>query len=169
MSLQATWPSALDVEVGELPRDAGEPAAVYELASRLAELAIHDQPFDYFDSYRQRIVDVSHDEVLSAAQHHLRPEEADVVIVGDAGAVRAEVERARALQRVRLAGTGVACNAELTPALAADALCLQPAARNVLRREYERGLLSARGQQRLELVDSAGADVDRDRCGHDPR
>lgn len=62
------------------------------LASRLAELAIHDLPFDYFDGYRQRVVDVSHDEVLSAAQRHLKPEEAVVLIVGDAEAVRAEVE-----------------------------------------------------------------------------
>jgi zinc protease len=62
------------------------------LASRLAELAIHDLPFDYFDGYRERIVEVSHDEVLSAARRHLRPEEAVVVIVGDAGAIRAEVE-----------------------------------------------------------------------------
>lgn len=62
------------------------------LASRLAELAIHDLSLDYFDGYRQRIMEVSRDDVLSAAQRYLTPEAAAIVIVGDAGAIRGEVE-----------------------------------------------------------------------------
>ena len=54
------------------------------LASRLAELVIHDLPEDYFESYRDRILSVSAAEVLGAARAHVRPDELAVVVVGDA-------------------------------------------------------------------------------------
>lgn len=62
------------------------------IASRLAELAIYHLPLDYFDVYRERIGDVTPGGVLEAARAHLRPEAAAVVIVGDAKAIRSDVE-----------------------------------------------------------------------------
>lgn len=62
------------------------------IAARLAELAIYDLPDDYFDHYRQRIVDVSAADVQRAAERHVRPGDAVVVIVGDADQIRAPLE-----------------------------------------------------------------------------
>lgn len=76
------------------------------VTSRLAELALHDLPLDYFDSYRDRILDVSSDEVLRVAQEHIRPEELCVVVVGDAGKIRSDVE-ALALGPVEVVDVGV--------------------------------------------------------------
>lgn len=62
------------------------------IASRLAELAVHRLPLDHFDGYRQRIMDVTPEEVLAAAREYLQPDAAAVVIVGDAASIRGEVE-----------------------------------------------------------------------------
>lgn len=62
------------------------------LASRLAELAVHRLPLDYFDSYRERIMEVTEEDVLRVATQHLRPDQATVVVVGDARAVRPGIE-----------------------------------------------------------------------------
>lgn len=62
------------------------------LASRLGEIAAHRLPLDYFDSYRDRIMEVTEDEVLRVASEHVRPEQATVVVVGDAKAIRPAVE-----------------------------------------------------------------------------
>lgn len=62
------------------------------LASRLAEIAVHRLPLDYFDGYRDRIIAVTAEEVLRAATDHLHPGAATVVVVGDASAIRAGVE-----------------------------------------------------------------------------
>jgi len=57
------------------------------LASRLAELVIYGLPEDYFEHYRERVLAVSADEVLRAAQRYLRPAELAVVVVGDAAKI----------------------------------------------------------------------------------
>ena len=62
------------------------------MASRLAELAVHDLPIDYFDSYRDRVLQVGVDEVHRVAQEHIRPEELCIVIVGDASTIRDPIE-----------------------------------------------------------------------------
>jgi zinc protease len=62
------------------------------LASRLAEIAIHDLPIDYFDGYRDCILRVTGDEVLRAAREFIEPERATVVIVGDASVIRPSIE-----------------------------------------------------------------------------
>lgn len=62
------------------------------LASRLAEIAVHHLPVDYFDSYRERILSVTEDEVVRAANEYVRPDAASVVVVGDARAIRSSVE-----------------------------------------------------------------------------
>lgn len=62
------------------------------VASRLAELLLYDLPLDYFDSYRDRILQVTAEDVLRVAREHLRPDEFTVVVVGDASAVRKPLE-----------------------------------------------------------------------------
>lgn len=62
------------------------------VASRLAELAVHDLPEDYFDHYRERILAVGAADVLRTAQERLQPERMVAVIVGDADKIRGPVE-----------------------------------------------------------------------------
>src|SRR5690606_36665336 len=62
------------------------------VTARLVELALHGLPLDYFDAYRDRVLEVPADEVLRVARQHVRPEEMCVVIVGDAAQVRGPVE-----------------------------------------------------------------------------
>lgn len=61
------------------------------VAAALANMAIHDLPADYFDTYRTNIQSVSAKLVLEAAQRHLRPERLQTMIVGDVAAVRDSV------------------------------------------------------------------------------
>lgn len=63
------------------------------IAGRLAELVVHDLPDDYFDHYRERILAVTAEDVLRTARTHLRPDEAVVVVVGDADAIREPLEQ----------------------------------------------------------------------------
>jgi zinc protease len=63
------------------------------IASALASLVSYELPDDYFDTYRSKIRSVTADRVLQAARVHLRPEELQVVAVGDAAAVRAPLEQ----------------------------------------------------------------------------
>ncbi len=62
------------------------------VASRLTEIAAYDLPLDYFDHYRERILAVDADAVRAAARERVRPQEAVVVIVGDASVVRDPIE-----------------------------------------------------------------------------
>jgi zinc protease len=62
------------------------------IANRLTELLVYDLPPDYFDTYRDRVLAVTADDVLQAAQRHVRPDHAAVVVVGDADAIRDGLE-----------------------------------------------------------------------------
>ncbi|CAN5766781.1 hypothetical protein BH23GEM3_BH23GEM3_13720 [soil metagenome] len=62
------------------------------IAARLAELAIYDLPDDDVDHYIQMLVDASAADVQRAAERHVRPADAVVVIVGDADQIRAPLE-----------------------------------------------------------------------------
>jgi zinc protease len=62
------------------------------LAGALANLVIYGLPEDYFDTYRDRVRAVTAEQVLDAARRHLRPDELQVVVVGDPAAVRAPLE-----------------------------------------------------------------------------
>ncbi len=52
------------------------------IASGLANVEIFRLPSNYFDSYRQRVRDVSADDVLRAARTHLDPARLQIVVVG---------------------------------------------------------------------------------------
>ena len=78
--------------------------------------------------------------------------------------VRTRVIAARARQQLRLAGTGMTCNAELTPAAVRDHCQPDGAAEGLLRTAVQRLHLSARGYHRVlklsrTIADLAGADA----------
>jgi len=54
------------------------------IASALATLVIYGLPPDYYDTYRTNIRAVTADAVLDAAVSHLRPDQLQTVVVGDA-------------------------------------------------------------------------------------
>jgi predicted Zn-dependent peptidase len=62
------------------------------VAAGLADLVTHDLPDDHFDRLRQRVLDVTVDEVNDAAAQRLRPDQLVCVVVGDASAVASELE-----------------------------------------------------------------------------
>lgn len=62
------------------------------IAAALATLAMYDLPDDWYDRYRDQIRAVTVDDVLRAMQTHLRPEQLQLVVVGDADTIRAPLE-----------------------------------------------------------------------------
>ena len=58
----------------------------------LGDLVTHGLPDDHFDRLRQRVLDVTVDDVNTAASTRLRPDELVCVVVGDASAVVADLE-----------------------------------------------------------------------------
>ncbi|WCB93762.1 Competence protein ComM [Baekduia alba] len=73
---------------------------------------------------------------------------------------RERVVAARERQGVRLAGTGVPCNAQLDAALVRRHVVLDAAGSAILRRAYDRGALSPRGHDRVLRVARTIADLD---------
>jgi zinc protease len=63
-----------------------------QVASRVAELLIHDLPRDTWATHRERIRAVDREAAWTAARAHIRPDEFRVTIVGDAEAVVPELE-----------------------------------------------------------------------------
>ncbi|MDQ8159721.1 MAG: pitrilysin family protein [Gemmatimonadota bacterium] len=63
-----------------------------EVAGGLANVEIFRLPTNYFDTYRDRVKAVTAQDVLRVAQTHLDPSRLQVVVVGDASAIRASVE-----------------------------------------------------------------------------
>ncbi|MCY7419751.1 MAG: insulinase family protein, partial [Chloroflexi bacterium] len=65
-----------------------------QVAGAIAGMVAHGLPDDEFDRYRPAIAAITAEQVLAAAQRHIRPEEASVVIVGDADAFVPALEAA---------------------------------------------------------------------------
>ena len=63
------------------------------IANALSSLVSYGLPDDYFDTYRSKIRSVTADHVLEAARAHLRPDELQIVAVGDPAVVRAPLEQ----------------------------------------------------------------------------
>ncbi|MEE2904766.1 MAG: pitrilysin family protein [Gemmatimonadota bacterium] len=55
-----------------------------QIATRIAQLVVYGLPDSYFHEYRDAVRAVTTEAVTEAARQHLRPHEAQVVIVGDA-------------------------------------------------------------------------------------
>lgn len=62
------------------------------IAAALSVLALFQLPDDYYDTYRERVRQVSAQQVLEAARRHLHPEALQMVVVGDQAAVRGPLE-----------------------------------------------------------------------------
>lgn len=62
-----------------------------QVASRLSELVVYGLPDDYFDTSRERIAAVTHDDVHRVAANHIRPDRLAIVIVGDAEEIEAPI------------------------------------------------------------------------------
>lgn len=62
------------------------------IATALASLVSYELPDDYFDTYRSKIRSVTADTVLAAAREHLRPDQLQIVAVGDPTIIRAPLE-----------------------------------------------------------------------------
>lgn len=58
--------------------------AAPQVAAAINGLIVHDLPDDELDAYRPAIAAVTADQVLAAALAHVRPDDASIVVVGDA-------------------------------------------------------------------------------------
>jgi len=74
--------------------------------------------------------------------------------------VRARVDAARSLQLLRYEGTGIACNARMTPALMRQYCALTGPASALLKSVFEKLGLSARGYDKLLRLSRTIADLD---------
>ncbi|MDX1494951.1 MAG: pitrilysin family protein [Longimicrobiales bacterium] len=63
-----------------------------QVATRVSQLVVYGLPDDHFDEYRERIRSVDVAAAKEAAGVHIRPEEAQIVLVGDADAVAGDLE-----------------------------------------------------------------------------
>lgn len=63
-----------------------------QVATRVSQLVVYELPDDHFDRYRDRMRAVTVEAATEAARRHIRPQEAQIVLVGDADAVGDEVE-----------------------------------------------------------------------------
>ena len=63
-----------------------------EVAGGLANVEIFRLPTNYFDTYRDRVGAVTAEDVLRVAHTHLDPARLQVVVVGDASAIREPLE-----------------------------------------------------------------------------
>ena len=75
-------------------------------------------------------------------------------------AIRERVNAARKIQNERYEGTGISCNAMLTPAFLHKFCVLTEGARNMLKTAFERMGLSARAYDRILKVARTIADLD---------
>ena len=78
----------------------------------------------------------------------------------DSATVRARVNAARLLQQKRYTGTGVTCNAYMTPALLKEFCVLDEAGEKLMRSAFERMGLTARSHDRILRVARTIADLD---------
>lgn len=63
-----------------------------QIATRVGQLVVYGLPDDHFDRYRDRIRAVDAAEAAAAARRHIRPHEAQIVVVGDADVIASELE-----------------------------------------------------------------------------
>jgi predicted Zn-dependent peptidase len=62
------------------------------IAGALTTLVVYDLPDDWYDEYRERVRAVTTGDVLTAAERHLHPDALQMVVVGNAAAVRDHIE-----------------------------------------------------------------------------
>ena len=62
------------------------------IAGALANMVTFGLPENYFDTYRQKIASVTTKDVLAAARKHVKPEELQIIVVGNPDLIREEVD-----------------------------------------------------------------------------
>jgi predicted Zn-dependent peptidase len=62
------------------------------VATRVSQLLVYGLADDYFDRYRDNIRAVKTESVAAAAARHIRPEEVQIVLTGDADVVGPELD-----------------------------------------------------------------------------
>ncbi|GIS79432.1 MAG: hypothetical protein CM1200mP14_09980 [Gammaproteobacteria bacterium] len=77
-----------------------------QIASRLNQIVVYGLPDDYYHLHRDNIRAVSTEQVTSAVKEHIRPEEVQVIIVGDCGTYCGFSGRPRAWATRRLFDKG---------------------------------------------------------------
>ena len=65
---------------------------VAQVAARVTELVVYDLPEDYHHTYRDRVRSVTAAAAAAAAARHVKPAEAQVVVVGDSDAIGPPLE-----------------------------------------------------------------------------
>jgi zinc protease len=60
-----------------------------QVAARIAELAIHGLPLDYYNSYVERVIAVTAADVQRVARQYVRPDRSAIVVVGDRQSIEA--------------------------------------------------------------------------------
>jgi predicted Zn-dependent peptidase len=65
---------------------------VGQVAARVSELIVYGLPDDYHHRYRERIRSVTREDAVEAARRHIRPEEVQIVVVGDAESIAPALE-----------------------------------------------------------------------------
>ncbi|HXI46074.1 MAG TPA: insulinase family protein, partial [Candidatus Acidoferrales bacterium] len=83
--------AARDFLVGVFPLRFETPGAV---VGALSSLVVHDLPDDTLATYRSHIEAVTGDDVIAAARAHVRPDDAAILLVGDADAFLPALEAA---------------------------------------------------------------------------
>ena len=63
------------------------------IASALSVLVLYALPGDYYDRYRERVRGITAEQILAAARQHLHPDALQLVVVGNAGAIRGPLEK----------------------------------------------------------------------------
>jgi zinc protease len=58
-----------------------------QVATRVSQLVVYGLPDDHYDRYRDVVRAVTRDEAAEAAAKHMRPNEAQIIVVGDADVV----------------------------------------------------------------------------------
>jgi predicted Zn-dependent peptidase len=58
-----------------------------QIATRVSQLVVFGLPDDYFTGYRDEMRAVTQEQAAAAARRHVRPSEAQVVVVGDASQI----------------------------------------------------------------------------------
>ncbi len=74
--------------------------------------------------------------------------------------IRQRVNRAREIQRKRFEGTGIACNAKMTPRMTREFCVLDSDAENLLKLSFEKLGLSARAYDKILRISRTIADLD---------
>ncbi|HEY8203184.1 MAG TPA: hypothetical protein VIF81_00520, partial [Pyrinomonadaceae bacterium] len=62
------------------------------LIDQLTSVRMFDLPSDYLHTYRDRVNAISAEDVLSVAQQHVTPDQAAIVVVGDAAEIENQIK-----------------------------------------------------------------------------